>query len=103
MNVGDIRTIITDIDPEAKHYLTTLDGESYTVWAEIRRTGLEADDGYAELGWEFDDIRYTTDEFDEMPQKIEDALIEHPLIAFTYTVDVDPESGYIVHLFNCVG
>ena len=44
-----------------------------------------------------------TDEFDEMPQKIEDALIEHPLIAFTYTVDVDPKSGYIVHLFSCVG
>lgn len=101
MTVDEIRTWIKGVDPEAKHYFTTLDGGSYTVWAETERVGLDADDGYAELGWAFEIVRYTQNEFDDMPGKIEDALLEHPLISFSYRVDCDPESRYILHTFSC--
>lgn len=102
MTVSDIREFITGIDPDAEHYYAELDGESsYTVWAETERTGLDADDGYAELGWDFEIVRYTQDEFDAMPEKIETALRSHALISYTYRVDCDPESGYILHTFSC--
>ena len=101
MTVGEIRTWIQKVDPEAKHYFTKLDGDSYTVWAETERLGLDADDEYAEMGWAFDIVRYTQNEFDDMPQKIEDALLKNPLISFSYRVDVDPESRYIMHSFSC--
>ena len=101
MTVEEIRTFVANVDPDAAHYFTALDGGSYTVWAETERLGLDADDGYAELGWAFEIVRYTQKEDDEMPQKIEDALLEAPLISFSYRVDSDPETGYILHSFIC--
>lgn len=97
MTVSEIRTWIQSVDPEAKHYFTKLDGDSYTVWAETERLGHE----YAEPGWAFEIVRYTQNEFDDMPGKIEDALLKNPLISFSYRVDVDPESRYILHSFSC--
>lgn len=101
MTVDEIREFINGVDPKAKHYFTILNGESYTVWAETERLGLDANNIYAELGWAFEIVRYTQNEFDDMPQKIEDALMEHPLINFSYRVDSDPESRYIIHSFSC--
>ena len=101
MTVDEIRTFVTEIDPDAAHYFTALDGGSYTVWAETERLGLDADDGYAELGWNFDIVRFTKNEFDDMPQKIENALREHPLIGYSYTVDAEPQTQYIIHTFSC--
>lgn len=102
MTVGEIREFIVGVDPDAKHYYAELDGESsYTVWAETERTGLDADDDYAELGWDFEIVRYTQDEFDAMPEKIEKALRKRPMISYSYRVDCDPESGYIMHTFSC--
>ena len=101
MTVGEIRTFIEGVDPEAKHYFTTLDGSSYTVWAETERLGLDANNAYAELGWAFEIVRYTQDEYDEMPKQIEDALLENTLISFSYRVDSDPETDYILHSFSC--
>lgn len=102
MTVNDIRAFINGVDPEAKHYYTALDGESsYTVWAETERTGLDADNDYAELGWDFEIVRYTQDEFDGMPEQIENALRAHTLISYSYRVDADPETGYILHTFSC--
>lgn len=101
MNIDGVRQIVTAIDPTAKHYFTRLDGGSFTVWAETDRTGLEADNGYAELGWNFEIVRYTKNEFDDMPAKIEDALRKNPRVAFEYSVSADPESGYIMHVFDC--
>lgn len=101
MNIEGVRRIVTAIDPDAKHYYTRLDGGSFTVWAETDRTGLEADNGYSELGWNFEIIRYTQNEYDPMPAKIEEALRKNPLVGFEYRVDVDPESRYIMHVFSC--
>ena len=101
MTKEEIRAFVGSIDPNAKHYFTALDGDDYTVWAETERIGLDADDAYAEMGWAFEIVRFTCDEFDPMPGKIEENLIEHPLISFTYGVSVEPESGYIIHTFRC--
>lgn len=101
MTKEEIRAFIERVDPDAKHYYTVLDGAAYTVWAETERTGLDEDDIYSEPGWLFEIVRYTRDEFDAMPQTIEDALLEQTLISFSYRVDVDPESGYIMHRFSC--
>ena len=101
MTKNEIKAFITGVDPQAAHYFTVLDGGSYTVWAETERLGLDADDKYTELGWAFEIVRYTQDEYDELPQLIEDALKEHPLISFSYRVDSDPPSSYILHIFSC--
>ena len=101
MTKTEIKAFIEKIDPKAKHYFTKLDGGSYTVWSETERIGLDADDDYAEPGWVFEIVRYTQSEFDAMPQSIENALLDHPLISFSYRVDCDPPSGYILHIFSC--
>lgn len=101
MTKAEIKTFVERVDPQAKHYYTSLDGGSYTVWAETERTGLDEDDVYGEPGWLFEIVRYTRDEFDAMPQAIEDALRADSLISFSYRVDADPESGYILHQFSC--
>lgn len=101
MTKEEIRMFIGGIDPGAKHYFTALDGDDYTVWAETERLGIDADDGYAEPGWAFEIVRYTQNEYDPVPARIEDALMNNPLISFTYRVDCDPPSGYILHIFSC--
>ena len=101
MTVEQIKEFVNGVDPEAKHYFTVLDGDSYTVWAETEMLGLDADNYDAEEGWAFEIVRYTQNEFDEVVGKIKDALRESALISFSYRVDVDPESGYILHTFSC--
>lgn len=102
MTKAEIKAFIERVDPGAKHHYAVLDdGGSYTVWAETERLGLDEDDGYGELGWAFEIVRFTRDEFDVMPDEIEKALVSHPLISFTYNVSSEPESGYIIHTFRC--
>lgn len=101
MTIKQLRTFVQSIDQDAKHYYTTLDGDSYTVWAETNRTGIDANNGLAEKGWQFEIIRYTQDEFDDMPERIEVALDEHPTAAYSYRVEVDAESEYVMHIFDC--
>ena len=101
MTVDDIRKMVNAVDPKAKHYYTALDGQSYTVWRETQRKYLAADDGYVERSWRFRIIRYTQDEYDDMPEKIEDALCADPRVAFDYRVNVDQDTGYVMHEFEC--
>ena len=100
MTVEQIKEFVNGVDPEAKHYFTVLDGDSYTVWAETEMLGLDANNYDTEEGWAFEIVRYTQNEFDEVAGKIKDALRE-TLISFSYRVDVDPESRYILHTFSC--
>lgn len=101
MTVDGIREIVRGIDPNAKHYYTALDGGSYTVWQETKRIYLPADDDYVEQGWQFRIVRYTQNEYDDMPNKIEAELRENARVTFEYRVNVNPETGYVSHEFNC--
>ena len=101
MTILQIKNFVESVDPEAKHYFTTLDGNGYTVWAETERTGIRANNALAERGWKFRIIRYTRDEFEAVAETIERALDASDVIDYAYTVDCDPESRYIMHIFEC--
>lgn len=102
MTVEDIRALVLGVDPEAKHYHTDKRGEAFTVWGEYQRTGQSAEDRH-DYGWKFEIDRYTKDEFDAMPAQIEEALIAHPGVSYTYDVMYDRSFGYIRHIFDCEG
>lgn len=105
MNVEQIANVIHAADPGAKHYDATRAakaGEDFTVWMEYERTGLEADDTWAEKGWLFEVDRYTKTEFDPIAESLEKAFTddEH-IILRDYRVLYDVDTGYIRHVFDC--
>lgn len=102
MTVRDVQELIAGVDPEARHYENTKDGSNYTVWMEYMRTGLAGDDEH-EIGWKFEVDRFTKQEYDPVAEAIEEALTADPRVAFTYNVDYEQETGYIRHIFDCVG
>ena len=102
MTVEDIKNLVVSVAPEAKHYHSSMDGESFTVWGEYQRTGQGAEDRH-DFGWMFEIDHYTRDEDDPIPAKLEQALIDHPGIAYTYRVGYDHKHDYIRHVFDCEG
>lgn len=102
MTVEDIKNLVVSAAPEAKHYHSPKEGESFTVWGEYERTGQSADDRH-DFGWRFEIDHYTKDENDQIPAMIEQALIDHPGVAYTYRVGYDHRYDYIRHVFDCEG
>lgn len=102
MTVVEIRDMIAEVDPNARHYENPHDGTNYTVWMEYERTGLMADDESGK-GWKFQIDRYTKDEFDLIADALELTLDTNDAITFTHMVEYEQESGYIRHIFDCVG
>ena len=102
MNVQDIKTMVLSVDPKAKHYFDDKKGDAFTVWGEYQRAGQGAEDRH-DYGWKFEIDRYTRDEEDTVPDMIEQILIDHPGVAYTYQVYYDHTARYIVHVFDCEG
>lgn len=102
MTVQDIKTMVLSVDPDAKHYYTSKQGNAFTVWGEYERAVQGADDRH-DYGWKFEIDRYTRDEEDSMPNQIEQMLIDHPGVSYTYQVFYDHTAGYIRHVFDCEG
>lgn len=102
MTVRQIQELVASVDPLARHYRNTKDGSDYTVWMEYMRTGLNGDDVH-ESGWKFEIDRFTKQEYDPVAEAIEAALKADPRVAFTYNVEYEQDTGYIRHLFDCVG
>lgn len=102
MTVQDIKTMVLSVDPKAKHYFSDKKGDAFTVWGEYQRAGQGAEDRH-DYGWKFEIDRYTRDEEDTMPDMIEQILIDHPGVAYTYQVYYDHTARYIVHVFDCEG
>ena len=101
MELREIKAVIIQADPEAKHYTTSSrDAEAFTVWGEYERIGLMGDDGWAERGWRFEVDHYTKMEFSPVPERIEEALLAAG-VAYTYTVAYQQQTGYIRHIFDC--
>lgn len=101
MTVREIKALVASIDPAARHYESAQRG-NYTTWMEYMRTGLAADDGNPD-GWKFVVERFTTQEFDPVAEAIEAGLDADDRVAFTYNVDYENDTGYIHHIFDCVG
>ena len=102
MTVQQIKEMVLAIDPDAKHYYTSKKGNAFTVWGEYERAGQDAEDRH-DYGWKFEIDRYTRDEEDTVPDMIEQILIDHPGVAYTYQVYYDHTARYIVHVFDCEG
>ena len=102
MTVQQIKEMVLAIDPDAKHYYTSKQGNAFTVWGEYERAGPGAEDRH-DYGWKFEIDRYTRDEEDSMPNQIEQMLIDHHGVSYTYQVFYDHTAGYIRHVFDCEG
>lgn len=105
MTTQEIRDIINQADPDAKHYDATAaleNHQDFTVWMEYQRTGLEADDNLVESGWRFEVDRYTRTEYDPVAEAIEETLrAADGIIVHDYSVMYDMSSKYIRHVFDC--
>ena len=90
------------MDPSAGHYESAhRPGQSYTVWQEIQRAGLLADNKRPCKSWRFQIDRFTKNENDAIAQQLEEALEADPRITYNYVVDYEPGTGYVHHIFDC--
>lgn len=101
MNVVQIKNVVLEADPDAKHYVQMTDGSNFTVWQEYRALAFAGDDT-ADYGWQFQIDRYTKIEFDPIAEAIVQALRRNA-IAFSYMVEYDQSTRYIRHIFDCEG
>ena len=75
MTVQQIKEMVLAIDPDAKHYYTSKQGNAFTVWGEYERAGQGAEDRH-DYGWKFEIDRYTADweeaatELEELTEKL---------------------------------
>lgn len=102
MTVEDIKKLVLSADESAKHYVADKKGDSFTIWAETNRLALAADDRH-DMGWAFQIVHYTKGEERKTADAIEQALIDHPGVAYRYYVSYERSSGYVRHIFECEG
>jgi len=98
---AEIKALLITVDPNIRHYWSAGDGEPYTVWEETDRLPLVGDDHHAEEGWVVYVHRYTKDENDSVAAALFALLDSAPEIAVSETVDQEPDTGYIHHIFRC--
>lgn len=102
MTLSDIRALVVSVDPAAGHYESAHDqGEAYTVWYEVQRAGLMADNIRPNKTWRFQIDRFTKTEDDPIAAQLEAALESCPFVSYNYLVDYEPDTGYIHHIFDC--
>ena len=102
MTLEQIRALVVSVDPYAGHYHSAhRPGEAYTVWYEVQRAGLFANNVRPDKSWRFQIDRFTKNEFDPIPAALEAALDADPRIAYDHLTDYEPETGYIHHIFDC--
>lgn len=102
MTLGDIRALLVGVDPDIRHYFSTETERDYSFWEETQRLPLTADDRHDEA-WRFYVHRFTRDEFDPLARRLFAALDADPRTTVAHTVDFEPETGYIHHIFECEG
>lgn len=102
MTLEYIKNMVADVDPGARRYYTTMEGDAFTVWQEYRELDLMADDVAAE-GWAFEIDRYTKVADDPIAIALRERLRSEPLITYTYQIAYEPDTGYIRHIFDCEG
>lgn len=103
MTLDEIKALIAGVDPAARHYYSAADGRDYTVWEETDRLPLVGDDHHIAEGWAFYVHRFTKQEGDPIAAALFAALDAAPEIAVSHTVDMEPDTGYIHHIFTCQG
>lgn len=102
MTVSDIQALVLSADPDAKHYVSDKKGDAFTIWGETNRLSGAADDRH-DMGWGFMIVHYIRGESRETADAIEQALIDHPGVTYSYDVSYEHTSGYVRHIFTCEG
>lgn len=102
MTLGDIRTLIVSVDPAVRHYFSTETDSDYTYWEETQRLSFMAD-GAHEEGWRFYVHRFTRNEFDPIALRMFSTLDADPRTTVIHRVDMERDTGYIHHIFECEG
>lgn len=104
MTLEQIKTLVISVDPNAGHYESAFQGsDAYTVWFEVQRSGMFADNRRPDKSWRFQIDRFTKVENDPIAEALENALEAAPGIVYDYVIDYEPETGYIHHIFDCQG
>ena len=104
MTVSDIQSFVVAIDPNADHYESEYrEGKAYTVWYEQGPIEESVGDGEYLGGVKFTIARITKEENDAIAAALLSALDASDVIAYQYKPDYDPETGYILHIFDCEG
>lgn len=103
MTLSEIQSTLAGIDPGIKHYFSAAGGDAYSYWEETQRLPFTADDRHdpADAAWRFYVHRYTKTEYDPVATALFTALDESTGIAVRWTVDFEPETGYIHHILEC--
>ena len=103
MTLKAIQAFVVSVDPNADHYESAYrEGDPYTIWYEQGPLPFVGDGEY--LGAiKFVIARITKEENDPVVAALTTALEESDTIAYDYKPDYDPETGYILHIFDCEG
>ena len=100
MTLEQFANFLAEIDPTATHY-TGAGSQNYTVWAEYGQRPLVADGERTEIVNLVQVDRFTIVEDDLIAAAIYAAFDATEEIAFSYEVDIDHETRYIHHIFDC--
>lgn len=103
MTLEEIKNLLVTVDPDIKHYFTMGTGDAYTYWEETKRLPSMANGVHSEVGWRFYVHRFAKAQGDTMAASIFQALDDDVRVAVSWTVDYEPETGYIHHIFECEG
>lgn len=103
MTLSDIQALVVSVDPHADHYESEYRaGAEYTVWYEKGPLDCVGDGEYLG-GIKFTIARIARTENDAIAAALYAALEARDNIAFDYQTDYDPQTGYILHIFECEG
>lgn len=103
MTIEEIRALILSADPSAERYESSHTGsESYTVWRELRRLPVTAENRHIEA-WAFQVDRFTKNEGDATADLLFATLDGCARVAVSYDTDYEPDTGYIHHIYDCEG
>ena len=101
MTLEKIGRLLVTVDPDVRRYFSQSENRAaYTYWEETQRLSLISNDVHAEA-WRFYVHRYTKIENDEVAARLFRTLDQHPAITVRYTVSVEPDTGYIHHVYEC--
>ena len=102
MTIPEIRGTLALIDPHIRHHRSMRETGDYTYWDETHVLPFTGD-GRHQAGWAFVVHRYTKQENDEIAARLFAQLDADDRIAVSYSMDSEPETGYIHHIFDCEG
>jgi hypothetical protein len=99
MTLLEFRDVLLTADPQASHYSSMLK-PNYTKWAEYGEKVLYSDGESDEKHLLIQVDRFTTIEYDPVVDAIRTAF-DRDDIAYEYSCDFEPDTGYIHHIWDC--